>query len=49
MRKMRLGKKREKPYTKAESIFDTEKRLRQEAIEISKTFNHTKPTKFLLK
>jgi hypothetical protein len=43
MKKMRLGKRREKAFTKAESIFDTEKRLREEAITISKNFKHTNP------
>ena len=38
-----------KPTLKAENIFDTEKRLRQEAKQISQTFIHTKPVKFLLK
>jgi hypothetical protein len=46
---MRLNKKRPKPPEKAERIFDTEKRLREEAITISKNFNHTKPVKYLLK
>ncbi len=46
---MRLYKKPKKPTLKAESIFDNEKRLKQEAIQISETFVHTKPVKFLLK
>jgi hypothetical protein len=46
---MILNKKRPKPTEKAESIFDTEKRLREEAIIISKNFTHTKPIKYLLK
>ena len=49
MKKMRLGKKREKSFSKAESIFETEARLKKEAIEISKKFQHTKPIKYLLK
>jgi len=49
MRKMRLGKKREKPYTKTESIFEMQIRPRHEALNISKTFIHTKPVKYLLK
>jgi hypothetical protein len=43
MKKMRLGKRREKAFTKAESIFETDARLKREALEISKTFTHTKP------
>jgi hypothetical protein len=46
---MYINKKRPKPIEKSESIFDTEKRLREEAITISKNFTHTKPTKYLLK
>jgi len=42
-------KKRKKPDTKAETIFETEARLIREAKEISKKFVHTKPIKFLLK
>jgi len=49
MKKMRLGVKREKVYTKTESIFEMEARLKKEAIEIAKTFKHTKPIKYLLK
>lgn len=49
MKNMRLGKKREKSFTKNETIFETEARLKKEALEISKNFVHTKPTKFLLK
>jgi len=44
-----MRNKRPKPITKAESIFDTEKRLQLEAKQIAKTFNHTKPIKYLLK
>ncbi|MDZ4329158.1 MAG: hypothetical protein U0945_01075 [Flavobacterium sp.] len=46
---MYINKKRKKPDPKAESIFETEKRLRDEAIKISKTFIHIKPVKYLLK
>lgn len=46
---MRQKKYPKRPTLKAESIFDTEKRLRQEARQISQTFIHTKPVKFLLK
>lgn len=46
---MRLYKKPKRPTLKAESIFDTEKRLKKEAIKISQTFNHTQPIKYLLK
>jgi hypothetical protein len=46
---MHLNKKRPKPITKTERIFETEKRLREEAIAISKNFVHTKPIKYLLK
>lgn len=49
MKIMRLGKKREKAYTKNESIFEYEARLKKEAIEIAKNFVHTKPIKYLLK
>lgn len=46
---MHLNKKRPKPIPKTETIFETEARLRKEAIKISKTFVHTKPVKYLLK
>lgn len=46
---IKLNKKNKKPLEKAESIFDIEARLRQEAIIISKNFVHTKPIKYLLK
>lgn len=46
---MRQKKYPKRPTLKAESIFDTEKRLQQEAREIAKTFIHTKPVKYLLK
>lgn len=41
--------KDKKPVLKTETIFETEHRLRYEAIQIAKTFVHTKPIKYLLK
>jgi hypothetical protein len=49
MKKMRIGKAREEAYTKNETIYEMEQRLKKEAVEISKTFLHTKPIKYLLK
>lgn len=46
---MRQKKYPKRPTLKAESIFETEKRLQKEAKQISQTFVHTKPVKFLLK
>jgi hypothetical protein len=46
---MILNKKNKKAVEKSESIYDYEARLKQEAIEISKNFVHTKPIKYLLK
>jgi hypothetical protein len=46
---MYINKKRPKPAEKSESIFDMEKRLREEAIVISRNFTRTKPIKYLLK
>lgn len=46
---MHLNKKHPKPILKTESIFETEARLKKEALEISKKFKHTKPIKYLLK
>lgn len=46
---MILNKKNKKAVEKTESIYDYEVRLRQEAIEIAKSFVHTKPIKYLLK
>lgn len=46
---MHINKKRKKPDIKNETIFETEARLKKEALEISKTFVHTKPVKYLLK
>jgi len=34
---------------KRETIFETEARLKREALAVSKTFVHVKPTKYLLK
>lgn len=41
--------KGKKPDAKFESIFETEHRLRAEAIQIAKSFVHTKPIKYILK
>ena len=46
---MHTKKLRKKPDSKAETIFETEARLKKEAIELSKNFKHTKPIKYLLK
>lgn len=46
---MYLNKKKKKPETKNETIFETEARLKKEALTISKSFIHTKPIKYLLK
>lgn len=46
---MYIKKKRPKPIEKSESIFETEKRLREEAKTIARNFTHTKPIKYLLK
>jgi hypothetical protein len=46
---MYINKKRKKPDIKQESIFETEARLKVEAVEISKNFQHVKPIKYLLK
>lgn len=46
---MKQKKYPKRPTIKAESIFDAEKRLQREARQISQTFVHTKPTKYLLK
>ena len=46
---IRLNKKKVKPPEKTETLAETEYRLRQEAIALSKTFIHTKPIKYLLK
>jgi hypothetical protein len=46
---MPIKSKLPKPTRKAESIFDAEKRLKEEAKQIAKTFNHIQPIKYLLK
>ena len=46
---MHFNQKRKKPTTKMESIFETEARLKKEAIEISKNHKDVKPIKYLLK
>jgi hypothetical protein len=46
---MNTKNKQRKAIEKTESIFEQEARLRKEAIEISKTFVHKKPIKYLLK
>lgn len=46
---MVLNKKHPKPIAKAETIFETEARLKKEALELAKNFKHTKPVKYLLK
>ena len=40
---------RKRPIDKSESIWETEARLKREAIDISKSFVHKKPIKYLLK
>lgn len=40
---------RKRALDKSESIFEYEARLKKEAIEISKSFVHKKPIKYLLK
>lgn len=40
---------RKRPIDKSESIWEAEARLKKEAIEISKSFVHKKPIKYLLK
>lgn len=46
---MRNKKLPKLPPEKRETIHETEARLRREAREISKSFVHTKPIKYLLK
>lgn len=46
---MYINKKRKKPDSKNESIFETEARLKHEAREVSKNFVHLKPVKYLIK
>ena len=40
---------RKRPIDKSETIWKTDARLKKEAIEISKSFVHKKPIKYLLK
>jgi len=40
---------RNRPLNKSETIWETEARLKKEAIEIAKKFKHIKPAKYLLK
>jgi hypothetical protein len=44
-----FNKKKQRPAPKIETIFETEARLKKEALEISKSFIHTKPIKYLIK
>jgi hypothetical protein len=46
---MYINKKRKKPDTRNETIWETEHRLKKKAIEIAKHFKDTKPIKYLLK
>ena len=46
---MRLGKPKTKNIDKAESIFEYEYRLKQEAKELAKKNKDIKPVKYLLK
>ena len=46
---MRLGKAKEKSYTKQKSIFEFEKDLRAKALELAKNHKDVKPIKYLLK
>jgi len=46
---MRTKKIPKKALEKTETIFEMEYRLKKEAKEISATFVHTKPIKYLLK
>jgi|GEM_PF-6741976 hypothetical protein len=43
------NKRKIRVTNKNETIFETEYRLRQEALIISKSFIHTKPIKYLIK
>ena len=49
MKPMRIGKAKEKIYTPKKTIFEHDKNLRLQAIEISKNHVDTKPIKYLLK
>ena len=44
-----MSSKRKRPADKSESIFDEDKRLRKEAIELAKNHKDVKPIKYLLK
>ena len=46
---MHIKKMPKKALQKTETIFEYEARLKKEAIEISKSFVHKKPIKYLLK
>lgn len=46
---MPRNKNRIKSLVKRETIFETEERLKREAIEVAKNHQHTKPIKYLLK
>lgn len=46
---MHIKKIPKKALEKTETIWETDARLKREAIEISKNFVHTKPIKYLLK
>jgi hypothetical protein len=46
---MHIKKIPKRALRKAETIFEYEARLKKEAVEISKSFTHVKPTKYLLK
>lgn len=49
MKPMRVGKAKEKIYTPKKTIFEHDKDLRKQAIEISKNHVDKKPIKYLLK
>lgn len=46
---MHKNLKKRRPVLKTETIFETDARLKQEARNISKSFVHVKPVKFLIK
>ncbi len=46
---MHIKKMPKKALQKTETIFEYDARLKKEAIEISKSFVHKKPIKYLLK
>ncbi|SMO42386.1 hypothetical protein SAMN06265349_101707 [Flavobacterium resistens] len=41
--------KKRRPVSKTETIFETDTRLRKEAVAIAQNFVHVKPIKYLLK